>query len=312
MDYFVGRGKWDKVLDLSMELSPREYNIFVNHNINLALFNTGQLGDRMFEYPQNLTSLLLVHTKKMTDKNVFLKRERLFKIFLKREKLFLELGSINIAERHCYEILETTGDNPFIIEQLAIINLAKGQIDTARVYLNRLRKNLIYGGHAREILRQIDEDPAMTGNDRIQRLRSIMLTNDMTRLGFDVEQRLNSLLERNRNNRMAFEYMMAYYLLTLQVDKLAANIERLDDFGYTRLPRHYEEALVLYMGPEGEKIDFPEQWKPSAEAWERAKEFDAIYTKYEHDRQLAMETLAEKFGRSFYFYKVFLKSGMKK
>ena len=45
-------------------------------------------------------------------------------------------------------------------------------------------------------------------------------------------------------------YMMAYYLLPCQVDKVAAHIHRLENFGFKKLPRYYEEALVIHMGPE--------------------------------------------------------------
>ena len=50
---------------------------------------------------------------------------------------------------------------------------------------------------------------------------------------------------------MAFEFLMAHYLLTGQLDKFVGNIERLNDFPQrfsgTAMPRHYEEAVLLYM-----------------------------------------------------------------
>ncbi len=50
------------------------------------------------------------------------------------------------------------------------------------------------------------------------------------------EQLLLALLEQNKNNRMAFEYLMAHYLLTVQPEKLAAQMGRLKDFDYAEVP----------------------------------------------------------------------------
>ena len=42
-----------------------------------------------------------------------------------------------------------------------------------------------------------------------------------------LETMLERLLERNPRNRMAFEYLMAHYLLTRQIDKMVANLRPL-------------------------------------------------------------------------------------
>ena len=67
-------------------------------------------------------------------------------------------------------------------------------------------------------------------------------------MGFEVsgERDYLELLETNGHNRMAFEYLMAFYLLTRRLDEFAANLPRLRDFDYPDLPRHYQEAILLY------------------------------------------------------------------
>ncbi|RKY09696.1 MAG: hypothetical protein DRP66_01520 [Planctomycetota bacterium] len=57
---------------------------------------------------------------------------------------------------------------------------------------------------------------------------------------------LLDLLEANPNNPMVPEYLMVVYLLAHNLDKLAANLHRLDDVGYDHIPRHWEEAILVY------------------------------------------------------------------
>ncbi|MHC4722152.1 MAG: DUF6057 family protein, partial [Planctomycetota bacterium] len=63
------------------------------------------------------------------------------------------------------------------------------------------------------------------------------------------------LLEKNKLNRMAFEYLMAWYLLNGRLEDFTQNLNRLDDFGYTDIPRHYAEAVLLYTGITGRIVD---------------------------------------------------------
>ena len=57
---------------------------------------------------------------------------------------------------------------------------------------------------------------------------------------------LLALVEQNENNRMAFEYLMAHYLLNVQPEKLAAQVGRLADFDYGDIPLLYAEAVALH------------------------------------------------------------------
>lgn len=57
---------------------------------------------------------------------------------------------------------------------------------------------------------------------------------------------LGLLLARNPSHRMAFEYLMARYLLTCQLDKIVENVPQLRKLGDARIPEHYAEAILLH------------------------------------------------------------------
>lgn len=105
---------------------------------------------------------------------------------------------------------------------------------------------------------------------------------------------------------MAFEYMMAFYLLTGQVHKIAENIPRLDDYAYMTMPTHYEEALALYIGSSRKRIDLKGH-VPTMQTLQYVKRFDNIYKNYtiQGKKQAARNTLIKDYKDSYIFYFVF-------
>ena len=59
------------------------------------------------------------------------------------------------------------------------------------------------------------------------------------------ESLLHQLLDSNPRNQMAFEYLMAHYLMTTELRRLSRQIGPLETFAYPAIPRHIEEAVLL-------------------------------------------------------------------
>lgn len=300
-DYLARHDKWQELIELGKENPILHRNAFFNHDHNRALYYTGMMEEHFFEYPQYANALMLS----------FEKARKKIRFFEKYSDILLEMGHLNHAEKCSYEMLESAGDWPVIMNYLATVNLAKGKIETARVYLERLSKDLIHGNKARDLLARIDDDPDLSEDQYIQHLRSISDEADRLKLGYGSDDFFYRLLEKNPHNKMAFQYMMASFLVTRQVHRIADNIHRLDDFGYTKLPRYYEEALVVHIGmAKDHKV--PKKWLPSEAAWKRAIEFDKIESKNEKNKPMAMKLLAPRFGDSYYYYHVFKRTGVTK
>ena len=92
-----------------------------------------------------------------------------------------------------------------------------------------------------------------------------------------VDQTLAALLEHNPRNKMAFEYLMACYLLTGRVDKIVENMDRLRDLGYQRIPTLYEEAILIYYGSREQQVDLA-KFNISPETLQRYETFVQIQT----------------------------------
>jgi hypothetical protein len=124
---------------------------------------------------------------------------------------------------------------------------------------------------------------------------------------------LRSLLDRNPANRAAGEYLMAYYLQTGQLKKIADNIFRAADFGYRRmLPRHWEEALCIYAYEDSVTAKMQE-FPLRGETVATLRRYLEAYAPYENDpvkEIYAASKLKGEFGASyFYFYTFQVKHG---
>lgn len=300
VSYFTCQRMWPEVLAVARKGHLKPYFPFCNNAVNRALCYTGRLGDEMFAYPQDYRNSDLV----------FCQFQRGNVIFMERAEVCLELGLVNVAEEIAYEFLEGTDDSPFILKQLALINIVKGQIETARIFLRALSRNLAYGKEARDILRRLESDPQLERDEHIQYLRSIMVDQEYDYVTYDEGRWLEGLLRRNKHNKMAFEYLMAHYLLTKQLDKLVENLPRLDDFGYKSIPRHYQEAILLYIGTTRKDVDMGERGI-NAEIMKQYDEINRIGQNLNNNMELIRQAIEPKFGHTYFFYFTFGYSGKK-
>ena len=142
----------------------------------------------------------------------------------------------------------------------------------------------------------------MANNEHIQQLRSVMLLKDRVDNPFtDIEGFLLELLEQNKHNKMAFEYLMAFYMLKNQIDKVVENLHRLNDFDYPDMPRHIEEAVLLYMINKKEDVNM--HGKLINIATEQSfRQFLNILEQFKTDKQQLFSEVIKNFGTSYFSY----------
>ena len=107
---------------------------------------------------------------------------------------------------------------------------------------------------------------------------------------------------------MACEYLMTLFLLTRNNEKIAANIHRLREAGYDRLPTHLEESILIHLSS-GKQVDL-DGWTISQNSQGRFRKYLEIYKRYKGNKQAAIGALAQEFGNTYYFYSMFNISGV--
>jgi hypothetical protein len=299
-NYYSCQKRWDKVLELAAHLPKGWSNVYVNHDITRALYRTGRLPYDMFRYPQNPHALLLTHEKKESDLTEW-----------KLSDIFLELGHVNMAQKLASELLTTKDHLGAALEELAWISIIKGHSGTARVYLEALRRDLIYRNRAESLLRGLDSGFTPDQAAYIDRIRSCVRDEMTPVTGAEpVDQTLAALLKRNPHNKMAFEYLMACYLLTGRVDKVVENMERLPDLGYLAIPTLYEEAILIYYRSRAQAVDL-DKFHVSPETLHRYEAFAQIRgTMGPQNNQAVPSRLIRDFGTSYFFYYCFGQVGL--
>jgi len=295
-DYYAYNKMWPEVL-ATYRRHPNSF--FIVHAVNRALYHTGRLGVDMFSYNQHPDTL-------------FLTSESHIHAQWKKADVYIELGVMNMGESALVESIERLGERPMILKRLALINMVKGKLATARVYLGALSKTIFDSEWAEHYLSVLQSEQSLFADEQVRCLKERMMESDYGFASYSPEKILLLLLEKNRKNQMAFEYLMAWYLLTRQVEKFAQNLWRLDDFGYSRIPRHYEEAILIYEVLTGSKVDIGGR-RISPQTYERARGFSDISNRLRSSDQLTvMRATIRDYGDSYFFYYNFGELGIAK
>lgn len=288
VDYYAFHKMWPEVLEESTVdlLSPS-----IIHAVDRALYHTGHMGDEMFRWPQD-------------PANLFLRQIKRRQTFWQSSDLYLDLGYVNMAEHLLTECLEGLGDRPMILQRLAWINMIKGNTETARVYLGALSQTLFHDRWARDCLDLLDRDPDLSTDEAIQQARSIALDKDEGFAVLPEETVLEWLLEKNGTNRMAFEYLVSSCLIKKQLNRFAELIQRCAEFGYPKMPRHFEEASLVYVYGMRKPL-YLAGYPPTDEARRRVDDFSKTMARYGGNEQAAYSELAKRHRGSYFFYNTY-------
>ena len=226
-DFMARHQQWNRILETANREKPNnQIGVTVQ---NLALAMHGVLLDQLFNYNQNGIAGLLPDVKEDATSP------------LPTAEAFYQLGMINVAQRTVFEAQEAILDfqkSGRCYKRLAQTNLINGQYEVARKYLSALQKTLFYRDWANETLTLLGDEAAIAKHPEYGRLRKMAYDEDLTfgrassrsatsseldgsRLTGDfyfsdhvTPEMLQSLYLRNRDNGLAYQYLVAYYLLT--------------------------------------------------------------------------------------------------
>ncbi len=228
----VSDKEWDTVIRLH-ESSPSR-NLIGQFYYNLALAETNQLSNRLFSGKQDFgpTSLILPWG------DVHLNRGGLF---------YYSTGLINEAHRWAYESMVIYGYRPQNLILLAETNLINGNYRIAVKYLSLLKQSFNYRDIALQYEKLLDNPEDVMAHPRLGEKSALrpVLTDFFIDTEFP-QRNIPMLLESNPGNIKAFEYKIAWLLLTKEVEEIVSLIPRMKEMGYTAIPRHVEEAALVY------------------------------------------------------------------
>jgi tetratricopeptide (TPR) repeat protein len=282
VDFYASQAMWPQALEAA-RANPQ--NVYVLNTVNRALYHTGDLKDKLPLYQSPAHLLLLDHD---------------VRAHWNKADLYLDLGSVNMALHHLTEALAFYGERPYLLRRLAIANLALGNIETAKVELRSLARTPFHRAWARDYLRRLELDPALSQDAEVARLRRLMpLRDDLVPMPPDLM--FKSLLDSHADNRMASEYLLSYLLLAKDLKGLAENLWRLDLAGGANRPALYDEAVLL-ISKNAPNDAYVMAHPPSPETRQRFQRFSELAKACGRNPLSSHPQIVREFGNSYFFY----------
>jgi hypothetical protein len=283
--------RWGTVLQAAAKLDG--YPASARLQVNRALFHTGRLGSELFAFPQVSGTDLLPSFEAGLD------------VCPALSDTLLELGQVNLAEHYAHEALETQGERPQHLRRLARINILKSRPRAARVFLGRLGKVPWQRAWAEQQLRALATDPLLAADPDLARLRAAPVKTDITEMRFPTLTVLQQAVPAGGTNRMAFEYLMAHFLLNRQLESVVGNLGLFKELGYPELPRHVAEASLMHQQIQGATAFDRRDGQVRPEIVDRFLRYLQQARASPGPATRAERALAGEFGDTFWYYAQF-------
>ena len=234
-DYLVRARKWNRILGKSYNHPPETMNgIWCT---NYALGMKGMLLDDMFYYKQDGPDGLLMDALRIHPLALY-----------SLSDISFEIGMINSAERFAFDVKQRLPDNHKsgrIYQRLAEANLVNGHYKIARRYMHVLQSTLFYGRWANHYLAILGDEQAIDNDTRYGALR-LKRQKQNDQLMYAKDQILAQLVEENPKNKLAADYLLAYTMLRLDLEKVTDYTLRLKDKVYQHVPKAVQESIAGY------------------------------------------------------------------
>lgn len=233
-DYYARTRQWDKVIALADKQTPELCPSVMQ--LNLALAMTNQLGDKMFRYKQFDVSGLVpkfemdVYQPMMTNDVLY------------------NLGFVNMSECYAFEASKAMADHQEsvrTVKRLAEVNIIKGNYELAKKYLRMLENTFFYADWAHNSREYIDKNQTSL-HPEWRRIRSWQGNEDFFYNWNQLDIMLGNIFMSKQQNKVAFDYLMAYYLLNRDLNSFCKYAPLGKNF-YQDMPTAFREAYLLYL-----------------------------------------------------------------
>ena len=286
LEKLVFEEKWNETLELH-EKSPSR-NLIGQYFYNIALSETDQLCERLFFGSQDFAagSLVLPWGDEHLDRGAY---------------FYYSIGLINEAHRWAYEEMVVYGNRPQNIKLLTKTSLINGDYKMAMKYINILKKTIYYRNWAKKHEEMVD-NPELIRSDPDLGAKSALLPKSNFFIQFNEPQNnLPLILEGQPDNRRAIEYYLAGLLLTKKVEIAVNNVKSLKASGYTHIPRHLEEAVLIYYNSTKQVPDLGGLMiNPATQ--DRFNQYFSLYLSARKNPKTLKETMRKQFGNTFWYY----------
>jgi hypothetical protein len=289
MNYYAKNSQWDEVLKISAKLPVEDRKVIFQ--INRALYHKGKLLDEAFSYPQYWGENGLVLTTQYSKEVLGMCSD-----------LYYDMGHIKGSLHWAYEALTKYDNSPDILKRIALSNLILGDYKTAEKYTSLISGSVIHKKWAEKYLPYAEEIKPVENDAVLSGKRKLVPEDHFFSNTSHPISDLYNLISQNPENKMAFEYYIMNAMLIHDLANLVKQIKGFEKLQYNSLPRHVEEALMLFMTLNDQYKPDLGKYKISKETIQRFTQFSKIIMKHRGNSKAAQADLSYEFKDTYWYY----------
>ncbi|MBO4974892.1 MAG: hypothetical protein J6D17_09185 [Bacteroides sp.] len=225
----VKRQEWDQVLTCAKKYRGKSQ--LMEYFCNMALYHTGRMPYDLLKYPQSygINSLFLPWVSDPRQSRY-------------GHYLYEQLGYINEAQRWASEALVVYGITAPTLLNLIRYNIVNGRQEVALHFIKILKQSLFYKKQAAEYEKLVSTcevpglKPIPCPEGKKARFANIQ----------NLGPELVFICEQDPTNRMAFEYLMSYFILSKNIKQFTEYLPLIKRFPYTEIPPLYQSIFNNY------------------------------------------------------------------
>ncbi len=281
--------KWDDVLLKYPQVEG--YDRMVNFQFNRAIANSGQMLERLFDYPQVLGT-----------QGLFLDRPFTSEVALPNSDLYFDLGNIDESQRFAFESQTLMAYSPLVLKRLILNSLILEDYEAAKTFSNVLNENPVENDWLKNYENFPENPEKASENELVAEKRNIFARQGG--LFFTPRDKMLILLNKNSRNKKAFEYLIAFDLMEHDLASFTEDMKFFNDQGYKKLPKTIEEAVVLFLSQRPDN-QFLRSFRISPETFNRFREFVKAMNSGKGNKEKA-KIQAAAFSNTYWYYVLFV------
>ena len=280
---------WAEVLQISEETSF--INQLMQFEVNRALYGTGQLLDKMFFYPQEYA-----------ENGIFIEGISSSYVSVHTAAFYYDLGFVNEARHWATEAQMMLVRHPVVLKQLVMSYFAIGKEEAAMKYLRVLSGSGLYREWCDHV-KTMHENNLLGDNPYIKFLRANNPDVDFFAGTRDPHRKLLMFYSSNASNKMAFEFLVAGYLLKHNLAGVLTLLPQFKKHGYETFPKAVEEALMIYVSRKGSNSSDLSDYAISRSTVEEFNDFSKLIANV--DGKAERMKRVSKYKHTYWYYILF-------
>lgn len=288
-DYLASTKNWQGI---SKAIGNNDMKVRLNaFQYNRALYNSNTLLENLCSKPQYFG-----------NESLLVEREINSQILNYASDIYYDLGFINEARHWAHEAFTIYGPQPRILKRLVQVNIINGKYNTAKKYITLLKKSILHKKWAIEQEKYLLNEELIRNNSEYRQKRDFSPKHDFFTHRTTPWENLAELLKSNGSNKMAFEYLIANYLLRHELIHVIKLVPEFRRHGYPELPKAVQECILLYMVKTQKQGMQLAGYQFNKHITNQLKEYSQLYMKYKNNDNSAKQMLDKNFADTYWYY----------